>query len=67
MTRLRMTAQEDGKAAEEGDKEVRAACLKLLAHMWQRFPGTIDYQPLWAPFFTAVAVIQSRMEVSTPC
>ena len=56
---------ETARKAAEGDKELRGACLRLLARMWQCFPDAVDWQPLWPSFFDAAAALLPRMEAGT--
>jgi hypothetical protein len=63
-------SQGEGALGEEGDRELRSGTLKLMATIIRRFPGAVDFSPLWSRFFTAVAPLMPRLVaevISAPC
>jgi hypothetical protein len=50
----------DAQSREEG-RAVRSQCLRLLAQVFNRFPATLDLNPLWPGFFAAAEPLMSRL------
>lgn len=42
-------------------RDVRSTALRLLAAVWQRYPGMADFNPLWPRFFRVTAPILERL------
>jgi hypothetical protein len=50
----------DAQSREEG-RAVRSQCLRLLAQVFNRFPSTLDLNPLWPGFFAAAEPLMTRV------
>jgi len=49
--------------AEDGAKEVRSRCLRLIAHVLGRFPGGADYEFMWHRLLTASVPLMDRIAI----
>ena len=57
--------EEGGASATELDaaKDIRNGALRMLAEVWQRFPGACDYSHAWAPFVELAQPLLERTSI----
>lgn len=53
------------KRDEDTKKEIRTRCIRLIAAVLERFPGSIDYTFLWPRLFEAIQPLKQRIAMES--